>query len=136
MQLEGFLTDTYQIQMNIDGHEYIADRELERNGKNEGTSPHGLLLGSVAACKGMVARGYLDKNNHSFDRIEIKGESKIQGKPRQETIDIEVELKIFDADLNDKDLRFLNRIVEKGCTMANILTAGGENKVSVNIIVE
>lgn len=134
MKLDGFLTDSYQTELNIDGFDYIADRELEKGGKNEGTSPHGYLLGSIAGCKIMVAKGYLTRNNHDFDRIEVQAESEIKGKPRAERMDIAVELTVHGAELSEKELSHLFRIVDQGCPMANVLTAGGENNVTTKII--
>ena len=40
------------------------------------------------------------------------------------------------AELTEKEHDFMTRIVDRGCTMANILTAGGENKVFLEILVK
>lgn len=134
MHAEGFLTDAHQVSLNIDGFDYIIDRSLEKGGKNEGTSPHGFLLGSILGCKTIVAKSYLDHNRLPYERLDVQADSQIKGEPRQETIDIAVEIIVYGAQLTEKDIRYMTRIVEKGCTMANILTAGGENTVTTTIV--
>lgn len=136
MLVRGFLNNSYQTKLDVDGFEYIADRSVEKGGENRGTSPHGLLVSSVAACKTMVAKGYLNHNKLPFEKIEVEAESEINGRPRNEIIAITVNLKIIGAELNEKEFDYLTRIVEKGCTMANILTAGGKNTVDLNIEIE
>lgn len=133
MKITGQLTDSYQVKLTIDDFEYISDRTEEKGGTNTGTSPHGFLLSSIASCKMMVAKGYLEHNHIPYDRVEIEAESEIQGAKRNETIEIDVYIKVFGANLDDKQLGFMSRIVDKSCIMANILTAGGENKVTATV---
>lgn len=134
MKVTGHLTDSYQIKMNINGYPYIADQSVEKGGEGSGISPHGYLLGSIASCKLMVAKGYLAHNNISYDRVEITGNSEIKGMKRRETIDIDVHITVYGGNLDAKQLDFMTRIVDKGCTMANILTAGGENNVTATVV--
>lgn len=136
MLVKGQLTDSYQIALDVEGFEYIVDRSVEKGGKNSGTSPYGMLLSSIASCKLMVARGYLEKSKIPFERLEIEADGKIKGSPRKETVDISVNLTVIGADLTDKQLNFMKRIVDRGCTMANILTAGGENNIDLKILVK
>lgn len=51
MKAKGTLTDSYQINLDIDGHSYIVDRSIQNGGKDSGTSPHGMLLGSMQVVK-------------------------------------------------------------------------------------
>lgn len=44
-----------------------------------------------------------------------------------------IEIVVSGATMTEKDIRFMTRIVDKGCTMANILTASDENKVTTTI---
>ena len=133
MYTEGFLTDSHQVHLEIDGFPYTVARSLEDGGKNEGPSPHGFLLGSIASCKMIVAKSYLDHNNIAYEKIDVQANSKIKGPKRSETIAIEVKLVVLGANLDEKQLRYMQRIVDKGCTMANILTSGGENTVDTII---
>lgn len=133
MHAKGFLTDSYQVSLDIDGFNYVIDRTLEKGGRNEGTSPHGFLLGSIAGCKGIVAKSYLDHNKLAYEKIDVQADSQIKGHPRQETIEINVLITVYGANLTEKDIRYMTTIVKKGCTMANILTAGGENTITVSI---
>lgn len=136
MLVKGQLTDSYQIALDVEGFEYIVDRSVEKGGKNSGTSPYGMLLSSIASCKLMVARGYLEHSKIPFERLEIEADGEIKGSPRKETVDISVTLIVIGADLTDKQLNFMKRIVDRGCTMANILTAGGENNIDLKILVK
>lgn len=133
MFAKGTLTNSYQVELNIDDFDYTIDRSTALGGENTGTSPHGFLLGSIASCKAMVAKGYLDHNNIAYNRVEVEAESGILGKKRNETIEITVNLQVFGAHLDEKQIGFMTRIVDNGCTMANILTAGGQNKVNTII---
>lgn len=136
MKATGTLTDSYQVALNIDDFPYTVDRSLEDGGKNTGTSPHGMLLGSIASCKIIVAKSYLDHNEMAYEKVDVEATSTITGKKRSERIEIEVVIIVAGADMTEKDIRFMKRIVDKGCTMANILTASDENKVSTTIIVK
>lgn len=134
MKISGQLVNSYQVKLDIDGFEYLSDQSEEKGGTNTGTTPHGFLLSSIASCKIMVAKGYLDHNNLPYERVEMTGNSKILGIKRNESIEINIHLKVFGAHLDEKELGYMTRIVDKGCTMANILTAGEKNKVSTTII--
>lgn len=133
MKTTGTLTDSYQVAFDIDGFPYTVDRSIEDGGKNTGTSPHGMLLGSIASCKIIVAKSYLDHNEIAYEKVDVEAISTIMGKKRNERINIEVEIIVTGAEMTEKDIRFMTRIVDKGCTMANILTASDENKVTTTI---
>lgn len=136
MNAKGTLTDSYQISFDIDGFPYTVDRAIEDGGKNMGTSPHGMLLGSIASCKIIVAKSYLDHHAIAYEKVDVEADSTITGKSRNERIAIEVKIIVSGAEMTEKDIRFMTRIVDKGCTMANILTAGGENTVTTTIVVK
>lgn len=136
MNAKGTLTDSYQISFDIDGFPYTVDRAIEDGGKNTGTSPHGMLLGSIASCKIIVAKSYLDHHAITYEKVDVEADSTITGKSRNERIAIEVKIIVSGAEMTEKDIRFMTRIVDKGCTMANILTAGGENTVTTTIVVK
>lgn len=135
MIVQGSLTDSYKSTLDVDGFEYHADRSIEKGGENSGTSPHGLLAASVASCKLMVAKGYMDHNELSFSRIDITVDSKVTGSKRNETVEMDVQLTVRGATMEEKEISFLGRIVERGCTMANILTAGGKNIITTTVTV-
>lgn len=133
MKATGTLTDSYQVSFDIDGFPYTVDRSIEDGGKNTGTTPHGMLLGSIAGCKIIVAKSYLDHNDIPYETIDIEATSTITGKKRNERIEIIINIVVSGAKMTEKDIRFMTRIVDKGCTMANILTASDENKVITTI---
>ena len=133
MKVTGTLTDSYQVLFDIDGFPYTVDRSIEDGGKNTGTTPHGMLLGSIAGCKIIVAKSYLDHNDIPYETIDIEATSTITGEKRNERIEIMIEIVVSGATMTEKDIRFMTRIVDKGCTMANILTASDENKVTTTI---
>lgn len=133
MKAQGTLTDSYQITFDIDGFPYIVDRSIQDGGKNTGTTPHGMLFGSIASCKIIVAKSYLDHNHIAYEDVEVIANSHITGSKRKERIEIDIEIIVTGARMSEKDIRFMTRIVEKGCTMANILTASDENKVTTKV---
>lgn len=136
MKAAGTLTDSYQIAFDIDGFSYIVDRSIEDGGKDTGTSPHGMLLGSIASCKIIVAKSYLDHNEIAYQKVDVEATSSITGKKRNERIEIEIKIIVTGAEMTEKDIRFMTRIVDKGCTMANIITASSENTVTTTITVK
>lgn len=136
MKATGTLTDSYQIAFDIDGFSYIVDRSIEDGGKDTGTSPHGMLLGSIASCKIIVAKSYLDHNEIAYQKVDVEATSSITGKKRNERIEIEIKIIVTGAEMTEKDIRFMTRIVDKGCTMANIITASSENTVTTTITVK
>lgn len=136
MKATGTLTDSYQIAFDIDGFSYIVDRSIEDGGKDTGTSPHGMLLGSIASCKIIVAKSYLDHNEIAYQKVDVEATSSITGKKRNKRIEIEIKIIVTGAEMTEKDIRFMTRIVDKGCTMANIITASSENTVTTTITVK
>lgn len=133
MEAKGFLTDSYRVSLDIEGFDYVVDQSEERGGENTGVPPHGMMLGSVAACKLQVAKGYLDYNKIAYKKVDVEASSKLNGPKRHETIEIDVLIKVHGANLNEKDIKNMTIIVENGCTMANVLTAGGENTVTTTV---
>lgn len=136
MKLEGYLTDTAKTHLNVEGFDYVADRPVAEGGENTGMSPHGYLLASIAGCKVMVAESYLRANGHVFKKVEVAAESDLRGRRREETIDIAVDMRVVGAELSEANVRHLNQFVESACPMGNLLTAGGKNTVTTNIVVE
>ena len=136
MKLTGYLTATAKTKMNVEGFDYVADRPVADGGENSGMSPHGYLLASIAGCKMMVAESYLRANGHSFEKVEVEAESDLQGRRREERIDIVVDMRIIGAELNEADERHLKQFVDGACPMANLLTASGSNTVKTEIVVE
>lgn len=136
MKATGTLTDSYQIAFDIDGFSYIVDRSIEDGGKDTGTSPHGMFLGSIASCKIIVAKSYLDHNEIAYQKVDVEATSSITGKKRNERIEIEIKIIVTGTEMTEKDIRFMTRIVDKGCTMANIITASSENTVTTTITVK
>lgn len=132
----GSLNDSFQVTIDIDGFPYTVDRSIEDGGKNTGTSPHGMLLGSIADCKIIVAKSYLDHNKITFEKLNVNETSKITEKKRAERIEIELDIIVIGAEMSKKDICFMTRIVEKGCTMANIVTASAEYKITTTITTE
>lgn len=135
MKLTGYLTETAKTKMNVEGFDYVADRPVADGGENLGMSPHGYLLASIAGCKAMVAESFLRANEHAFERVEVEVESDLQGRRREERIDIVVDMRIVGADLNEADERYLKQFIDGACPMANLLTAGGSNTVKTEIVV-
>ena len=107
MKATGTLTDSYQVAFDIDGFPYIVDRSIDDGGKNTGTSPHGMLLGSIASCKIIVAKSYLDHNEIAFEKVDVEATSTIIGNKRNERINIEVEIIVTGAEMTEKDVRFM-----------------------------
>jgi putative redox protein len=65
-------TDTYQTQITLDNHVFIADEPVERGGMDLGPSPGDFLRASLASCTAITLRMYANRKGYDVPQIEVK----------------------------------------------------------------
>lgn len=86
-RLRGF---THEIEVN--GHQLVADEPAEAGGSDEGPSPTRLLSASLAACTAITVEMYADRKGWELDDIEVAAD--FEGAPRGEPARFEVLLRL------------------------------------------
>lgn len=61
----------YQVKINVNGHEFIADEPESKGGDNQGPNPSGLLLASLAACKVITVHMYAQRKGWPVEKVNI-----------------------------------------------------------------
>lgn len=135
MRITAELTDSYQVRAMVNGHEYLIDQTEEKGGEGTGASPGAVLAAAVAGCKAMVAKGYLDGRRIAFDKIETTIDYTIQGPATKTVLEMAIHVDVIGANLEDRQLQQLQKIVEIGCPVANVL-ANGQNKIKTIVKVK
>ena len=64
--------DLYTTTMKTNGHELVADESKEVGGKNLGPAPGDYLCMSLASCKAITLRMYIQRKQWKVDSINVK----------------------------------------------------------------
>ncbi len=69
-------TEDLAFNVELDGHNFMVDADMQFGGKNRGPKPKGLLLSALAGCTGMDVASMLSKMKMPFDSfsLEVQGE--------------------------------------------------------------
>lgn len=135
MKVTAVLTDSYQVKAMASGHEYWIDQPEEKGGKGTGASPGAVLAAAVAGCKAMVAKGYLDARNISYDRVDTTVDYEFKGPSTKAVLEMTIYVDVIGASVDDKQLQQLQKIVTIGCPVANVLK-NEQNKIETVVKVK
>lgn len=135
MKLTAQLSDSYQVKVNVDGHEYLIDQTEEKGGKGTGANPSSILVAAVAACKTMVAKGYLDTKKVSYERVDTTVDYQFKGPHTKATVEMFVHVEVVGARMDANQLRQLQLIVSTGCPVANVIDSE-KNKIETIVRVK
>jgi len=135
MKVTATLTDSYQVKALAGTHEYLIDQPEERGGKGTGASPGAVLAAAVAGCKAMVAKGYLDARKITYDRIDTTIEYEFKGPSTKSALEMTIYVDVIGANVDDKQLQQLQKIVTIGCPVANVLK-NDQNKIETVVQVK
>ncbi|UJF15809.1 OsmC family protein [Jeotgalibaca sp. MA1X17-3] len=121
MKLTAEMMDTYQVTLDVDGHEYLIDQSKENGGKGTGANPSDMLIAAVAACKTMVAKSFLDSKEIEYQRVNTEIDYEFNGPNKNITVSMTVRLNVVGATVDETELRQLQTIVATGCPVANLM---------------
>ena len=107
-----------RLQIQIRGHELLADQPLEVGGDDLGPSPTELFVASLVACVGFYAERYLRRHDLPTEGLRVIAAFAMGHTPaRVESIDVRLEVP---EGIPEKRVETLLAVVE-GCTVHNSL---------------
>ncbi|ODQ03894.1 MULTISPECIES: OsmC family protein [Enterobacterales] len=117
-----------QMQCASRQFQILLDEPLSLGGKDSAMNPVEALLGTLGACKGIVAKSFanMHKINLNDLRIEVNGELDIDGftgKNKNAKIGFsKITTKFFiDADNNDEEIAAFIAFIERTCPIADTI---------------
>lgn len=72
--IQGKTQENYKVALSINNHTIISDANSADGGGSEAPSPKDLFLSSVAGCKLMTMKMYVDRKGWEVDAINIEME--------------------------------------------------------------
>lgn len=108
--------------MEINGHQFITDADVESGGNDLGPRPKAMLLAGLIGCTGVDVKMILDKMKVSPDDIHIEVEAEASETDPKIYTDIHLTYIFKGKDLPlDKLERAVNLSLEKYCGVAAML---------------
>jgi len=120
-------TDKYQCIIEWRNGKFIADEPESIGGKDTGPDPYTLLLSSLASCKLITVRMYIDRKGWEVDRIAISANMYQETKDELTSTTIDCDI-LFLSPVNDEQKMQLLEIAKK-CPVSKIMQ--GDLKVRV-----
>ena len=120
-------TDKYQCTIEWRNGKFIADEPESIGGKDTGPDPYTLLLSSLASCKLITLRMYIDRKGWEVDRIAISANMYQETKDELTSTIIDCDI-LFLSPVNDEQKMQLLEIAKK-CPVSKIMQ--GDLKVRV-----
>lgn len=120
-------TDKYQCIIEWRNGKFVADEPESIGGKDSGPDPYTLLLSSLASCKLITLRMYIDRKGWEVDRIAISANMYQETKEEVTTTVIDCDI-LFLSPVSDEQKMQLMEIA-KNCPVSKIIQ--GELKVRV-----
>jgi len=120
-------TDKYQCTIEWRNGKFIADEPESIGGKDIGPDPYTLLLSSLASCKLITLRMYIDRKGWEVDRIAISANMYQETKDELTSTIIDCDI-LFLSPVNDEQKIRLLEIAKK-CPVSKIMQ--GDLKVRV-----
>ena len=134
MKLTAQMTNSYQVKVEVDGHEYVVDQPKEKGGKGTGANPSAILIAAIASCKTMVAKGFLDTKKIPYERVDTHVDYQFSGSNMHATVEMTVYVEVIGAKVDVTQRRQLQLIVETGCPVANVIDSE-KNKIKTIVTV-
>jgi putative redox protein len=105
-------TDKYQCTIEWRNGKFIADEPESIGGKDTGPDPYTLLLSSLASCKLITLRMYIDRKGWEVDRIAISANMYQETKDELTSTIIDCDI-LFLSPVNDEQKMQLLEIAKK-----------------------
>lgn len=122
-KVTGKITKGSLFEAEVDGFKYTFDQPSEDH-KPLGTSPGGALALALAGCKAMSAAAYFNARNKDVE-ISITLNAAYPPDGIRQKMETSVVLEFEGDDITDKDLKLVQRVVERACTVEHVVL--GEN---------
>ncbi|MBO9683245.1 MAG: (4Fe-4S)-binding protein [Flavisolibacter sp.] len=120
-------TDKYQCIIEWRNGKFIADEPASVGGKDAGPDPYTLLLSSLASCKLITLRMYIDRKGWEIDRIAISTNMYQETKNELTNTIIDCDILFLSPVSDEQKMQLLE--IAKNCPVSKILQ--GDLKVRV-----
>ncbi len=113
--------------LEVRGHKLISDLPPEKGGEDQGPTPPELLLAALAACSGMFAAMFAQREGISPEGITTVAEAETASSPmRLENFRVRVKFPHLPQEKQAKALAFM-----EGCLVGNTLKAKNQVEISL-----
>lgn len=112
-------TDKYQCTINWRNGKFIVDEPVSVGGKDSGPDPYTLLLSSLASCKLITLRMYIDRKGWQVDCITVGVNMYRQTNAESASFIIECDIQFQGPVPDEQRLRLLE--IAKKCPVSRIL---------------
>ncbi|HEX4851695.1 MAG TPA: (4Fe-4S)-binding protein [Puia sp.] len=119
----------YQCVIEWRNGKFVSDEPPSVGGNDEGPDPYTLLLSSLASCKLITLRMYIDRKGWEIDRIAIRTNLYFEKKLEVETTIIDCDILFLSPVTEEQKTRLLE--ISKNCPVSKIIQ--GDLKVRVFI---
>src|SRR6476469_9575615 len=120
-------TDKYQCTIEWRNGKFIADEPESIGGKDIGPDPYTLLLSSLASCKLITLRMYIDRKGWEIDKIAISVNLYQETKSEMTTTIIDCDILFLSPVSEEQKMKLVE--IAKNCPVSKILQ--GDLKVRV-----
>lgn len=120
-------TERYQCVIEWRNGKFVADEPESVGGKDSGPDPYTLLLSSLASCKLITLRMYIDRKGWEFDRIAISSNMYQETRDEVTSTIIDCDILFLSAVTDEQKMQLLE--IAKNCPVSKIIE--GELKVRV-----
>lgn len=63
--------DSYQTQIEVDGHALVGDEPERNGGRNTGPAPYDFVLAGLGSCTAITLRMYADRKQWPLDAVDV-----------------------------------------------------------------
>lgn len=139
MQIRATNEIGFQVNIQSDDHQLLADEPISVGGENLGPDPYELLLGSLAACKLITVRMYADRKGWPLEKTYVGLSTRkiyardcedCESNPDAKVDEITIEIE-FEGDLDQAQRERLKEISER-CPVHRTLIS--ETKIRTTLL--
>jgi len=112
--------EQFAYEINVSGHQLIADVPVKLGGENKGPDPHDYLQSALAACTVITLQMYAKRKEIPLESVDVKVKIVLEGKENQ----IHREIKLIGL-LSEDQRKRLIEIAEK-CPIHLFLSRGAK----------